>query len=435
MPAYSTLKPKGYLPRLADGELERALAIFDAVEVCGPRWCGKSWTATSFSESVTFVDDAPELYASDPSLALLGERPHLMDEWQDVPAIWNVVRHTVDEESQNKGSYILTGSSTPPHPERRHSGAGRIGRVRMRTMTLAETGESSCEVSLRGLFEGRFTPARRPSGLMEIAHAICRGGWPEIIANGSVHSLPIIDDYLELLFDVSLAREGLSPMKSRQVARALARNDATSAKLATLASDAFAEEIEMTGGARQPSKQTVATYLEAMTRNYVITELPGWDAPIRSVSRLRTRPKRYLDDPSLAARLLGVDEEALIRDGQLLGLLFENLCVHELAVYASLLPEAGRQPLRYYADADGLEVDVIIELMDGRWAGIEIKLGEAKVAEGVRNLKRLRRKIALNPAARNPKPVFMAVLLGAGEIARYQPDDDVYVIPIGALGP
>lgn len=149
MPTYSQLKPEGYLPRLADEELESALATFGAVEICGPRWCGKSWTASSFAESVTFVDEDPDLYASDSSLALLGERPHLVDEWQDAPAIWNAARHAVDARAGTRGSFILTGSSIPLHSEHRHSGAGRIGRVRMRTMTLAETGESTCRVSLR----------------------------------------------------------------------------------------------------------------------------------------------------------------------------------------------------------------------------------------------------------------------------------------------
>ena len=430
MPAHSPLKPKGYIPRLADALVAEALANSGGVEICGARWTGKSWTARAFGRDIVRVDEDPGLYRADPSLALVGERgesPLVIDEWQDAPAIWNLVRRRIDDKANAPGQFILTGSSTPADAEDRHSGAGRIVRVRMRPMTLAETGHSSAKVSLAGLFAGDFSPAKSGLGLQEIAALIHRGGWPALHGNPQAKPGPVIEDYLELLFTVSMAKAGRNPALARKLARSLARNTATSATLATIAQDAAAGEVA-------PSVDATAAYLEDFARNFFVNELPGWDAPVRAKSRLRTKPKRWLDDPSLAASLLGADAGRLLQDSQLLGLLFENLCLRDLSVYASLLPHAGRAPLRYYADADGLEVDVIIELTDGRWAGIEIKLGEDKVGEGVKNLKRLRAKIAANPAARNPAPAFMAVLLGRGAAARHLKEDDVYVVPVGALG-
>ena len=237
----------------------------------------------------------------------------------------------------------------------------------------------------------------------------------------------VIASYLDALFDVSMPKAGKSPALARRIAASLARNVATSAKLATIALDAAKD-----GSA--PDEDTVSSYLDEFSRNYFIEELPGWDAPVRAKSRLRTKPKRYFADPSVAASLLNVDAARLRDDQQLFGLLFESLCIHDLSVYAEVMPDAGSSPLRYYSDADGLEVDAVIELRDGRWAGIEVKLGENKVDEAVRNLNRLRKKVAANPAARNPAPTFMAVLLGKGEFARYIESEDVYVIPIDCLG-
>ena len=429
MVAYGSLKPGGYIQRLADPLVEKALQNFGGVEICGARWSGKSWTAGAFGESIARVDENPDIYLDDPVLALAGESPHIVDEWQDAPAIWNAARHRIDDRANKPGQFILTGSSTPPEAERRHSGAGRIARVRMHTMTLLETGESSGKVSLADLFEQRFEPTGDALGLLDIAQLICRGGWPALQDGTRTNASLVVDDYLEALFEVSMPKAGKSPTLSRRIARSLARNVATSATLGTISADSAAGEDTA------PDSDTVASYLDVFHRNYFIEEVSGWDAPVRSKSRVRTKPKRYFCDPSLASSLLGVDPQRIVNDGQLFGLLFESLCMHEIAAYAALLPGAGKTPLHYYSDADGLEVDAVIELSDGRWAGIEIKLGESKVKDGVANLKRLREKVAANPAARNPKPEFMAVLLGKCAVARYLRDDDVYVVPVGALAP
>ena len=430
MVEYATLKPKRYIPRIADGQIQQSLADFGGVEICGTRWSGKSWSALAFGESLTRIDEIASIAEDDPSIALRGDSPHIIDEWQDVPAVWNAVRHRIDDNANQPGQFILTGSSAPLESKEgrqaRHSGAGRIARVRMSTMTLAETGDSNASVSLAGLFDGKFDPTDSKLGLRELSHLICRGGWPAIQERPGADSARIIAEYLQALFDVSMANAGKSPQLSRRIAQSVARNVATSAKLATLAADAAQ-------GDEAPATETVRSYLDEFARNYFVDEVPGWDAPVRAKSRLRTKPKRYFADPSLAVGLLGANEERLLQDAQTFGLLFESLCMHDLSVYASALPGVSSTPLRYYSDADGLEVDAVIELADGRWAGIEIKTGEEKADEASRNLKRLRSKVGANPAARNPDPSFMAVLLGKCQAARYNAKDDVYILPLTAL--
>ncbi len=427
MASYTDLKPKGYRPRLVDSLVERNLGDFGAIELRGTRWSGKSWTAMAHAESVTQVDVGTGLYADDPDLALIGAQPHAIDEWQDVPSIWNRVRHSVDDSANRPGQFILTGSSSPAGEDGRHSGAGRISRIRMRTMTLAEMGRSSATVSLCKLFDGEFEPQQSRLCLEDYASILCHGGWPALVDASDERAQRTVEEYLDLLFEASMPKLGKDPMLSRRLAVALARNLGSAATLKTLAADAAGGESE------GPTQETVASYLSAFKLNYFLDELPGWDAPVKARSRVRTKPKRYLDDPSMAAALLSVGPSRLLQDGQLFGMLFEALCVHDLSVYASLLPGAGMRPLRYYADADGLEVDAIIELRDGRWAAFEVKLGESKVEQAAKSLSRLKAKVAANPVARNPKPEFMAVLVGNGAFARRRKEDSIYVLPLGTL--
>ncbi len=427
-----SLRPGGYRSRIADKLVAEGLSRFGAVEVCGPRWCGKSWTSLAHGNSITRVDENASIYADDPSLALLGESPHVVDEWQDIPAIWNAVRHAVDDAANSPGQYILTGSSAPlksKDEERRHSGAGRIARIQMSTMTQYELGVVPGGVSLSGLFAGRFAPAACETSLRDLAFRICRGGWPAIMQRDDHDTGPIVAQYLDALFERSIPKSGLSSELARRIASSLARNVATSATLSSIGSDVTALKGSKLADA------TVSTYLNEFSRNYFLDLLPGWDAPIRSKSRLRTKPKRYLADPSLVSGVLGIDAVRLLQDTQLFGLLFESLVIHDLSVFARCLPGYTRESLRYYSDADGLEVDLVIELSDGRWAGIEIKLGESKIDQGLNNLRRLRGKVAANPAARNPEPLFMAVILGRGVAARYIAEEDAYVIPFDLLEP
>ncbi|MCL2316680.1 MAG: DUF4143 domain-containing protein [Actinomycetia bacterium] len=404
------------------------LGAFGAVEIAGPRWCGKTWTALAAGASVVHVDDpgVTPLVEADPPIALKGEVPHVIDEWQFVPRVWDTVRRTVDASGSRPGQFILTGSSTPRRHEVSHSGAGRIGRLRMRPMTLSESGVSSGVVSLADLFAGgsgfETTPVR--TALPHIVEQVCIGGWPALIDADVAHAQLMLAGYWDTLFDLSFPAVGRSGSTARSVALALARNVAQAATHQTLLADV---------GERIGSTETLSAYLDEFVRMYLIDELPGWDAPIRSASRVRTKPKRYFADPSLVAALLTLNEDSLLRDAQTLGFLFENLCLRDLRAYSSVLPGASSDAVRYYADADNLEVDVIIELRDGRWAGIEIKLSDAKVPQGIDNLLRLKKKIARNPAARNPEPVFLAVVVGVTPFVRRDPDTGVYITPITAL--
>ncbi len=422
------LLPEGYMPRLLDHVLSERLDQAGAVEVTGTMWCGKTWTSTAFGNSITRIGLTPARLAAeaDPAAALIGEKPHVIDEWQDVPAIWDEVRMHVDETAGKPGQFILTGSSQPNKEKVHHSGAGRISRLHMRTLSLQESGRSTGKVSLAGLFRGEFEPQLVQQKLLPLAEWICQGGWPSLIHNGITDSSVLLDSYLDALFEVNIPRKGLKGAESRNVMQALARNLGSAQRWYTVAADARFDQPE-----KKAAAEKAAAHVGALKELYVVEEVCGWDAPIRSKSRLRIKPKYYFADPSLAARMLNVTAQRILEDGQLFGVLFESLCIHELSVYASVLPGAN---VFYYKDSDGLEADAVIELRDGRWAAFEIKLGENRFREAAASLKRLKDKVALNPAAENPEPVFMAVLVGAGEYARYDKETGIYIIPITALG-
>ena len=431
MVTYRTEKPKTYRPRLVDERLQRLLSTFGAVEIRGTKWCGKSWAALAFGESVVHLDDpnVKALVEADPSLALQGARPHVVDEWQEIPSTWDAARRAVDA-AGDRGLFILTGSSTPAKDSVTHSGAGRIARVDMSTMTLWERGLSTGAVSLSGLFEGKFEPSACDASLAPLADAICCGGWPALVGADAQTAAEVVNQYLDAMFEVSVPKKGGTPDMARRITSSLARNVATAATLQTIAQDAALGDE-----AGAPAASTVTAYLNMLEDMYVIEGLRGWDAPVRAKSRLRTKPKRYFADPSIPAAALGMGPGRLLSDGQTFGLLFESLCVHDLRAYAACLPGAHPGSLRYYGDSDGLEVDVIIELRDGRWAALEVKLGEAKVPDGIRNIERLREKVASNPAARNPEPEFSAVVTATSPFCRHDAEHDVYVFPITALRP
>lgn len=432
MVAYGTEKPKTYQPRLVDERLHRLLHTFGAVEIRGTKWCGKSWTALAFGESVVHLDDpnVKALAEADPTLALQGAYPHVVDEWQEVPSTWDAARRAVDAAGGEHGLFILTGSSAPAKDAVTHSGAGRIARVDMSTMTLWERGLSTGAVSLSGLFEGSFEPSACDASLAPLADAICCGGWPALLGANAQTAAEVVDQYLDAMFEVSVPRKGGTSDMARRIVSSLACNVATAATLQTIAQDAALGDE-----AGAPAASTVTSYLDMLESMYVIESLHGWDAPVRAKSRLRTKPKRYFADPSIPAAALGMGPERLLSDGQTFGLLFESLCIHDLRAYAACMPGAHPGSLRYYGDSDGLEVDAIIELRDGRWAALEVKLGETKVPDGIRNIERLRQKVAANPAARNPKPAFSAVLTATSPFCRYDAEHDIYVFPITALMP
>ena len=428
-----TLRPSTYKPRIVDAQIERYLRLFGAVEVSGTKWCGKTWSSLAHGRSVTYVDRGSnlEVATADPGYALIGEPPHVIDEWQRVPAIWDTVRHAVDGAAGEKGLWLLTGSSTPSDDAVSHSGAGRIGRIRMHPMTLQESGDSSGFVSLAALFDGAFAPTQCEGGIEQIAKLVCRGGWPEQQMAAPEDAQVVVREYLASIFEKSVPRLGGDSSLAQRVAVSLARNLGQSSTNLTLARDAFA----LGEGEKVPDGQLrqVSELVALLGRLYMVDEVPGWVPASRSPKRMRTKPKRYFADPSIAVGLMGMSPASLLMDWQTFGLAFENLCMRDLDVYARALPDAASTPLRYYRDDSGLEVDAVVERADGRLGAFEVKLSQAKVDEAARTLLRMQGKLLESKASRMVPPSFLCVLTGVGEAA-YQRPDGVYVVPICSLG-
>ena len=427
-------KPEGYMPRVADAQIERYLKAFGAVEIAGTKWCGKTWSALMHGASVSYVDENLDLARADPSMMLMGDRPHVIDEWQRVPAIWDCVRHEVDRARGTRGAFILTGSSTPAtrqgEQEPAHSGAGRIGRVRMSPMSLFESGESTGQVSLEGLFAGEFTPCVAERDTLGLVEAACRGGWPEAVDMEVDAAQLIAREYVTAALGVSIPALGLDPDIARRIASSLARNLGQSATYKTIITDMFgAEENPLS----VIDEGRVRAYLDALKGMYIVEEVPGWAPPARDRKRFATKPKRYLADPSLACALLGMSPAALLADWQTFGLVFENMAVRDLSVYARALDLLDDVPVRYYRDGSGVEADAIVQLADGRWAAFEFKVSEDKVKKGVASLERMRRKVCENPRSQTRPPEFMAVITGVGEYAR-EVAEGIVAVPIRLLG-
>lgn len=427
-------KPEGYMPRVADAQIKRYLKAFGAVEIAGTKWCGKTWSALMQGASVSYVDENLDLARADPSMMLIGDRPHVIDEWQRVPAIWDCVRHEVDRARGTRGAFILTGSSTPATRQGEqgpaHSGAGRIGRVRMSPMSLFESGESTGQVSLEGLFAGEFTPCVAERDTVGLAEAACRGGWPEAVDMEVDAAQLIAREYVTAALGVSVPALGLNPDIARRLASSLARNLGQAATYKTIINDMFgAEENPLS----VIDEGRVRAYLDALKGMYIVEEVPGWAPPARDRKRFATKPKRYLADPSLACALLGMSPAALLADWQTFGLVFENMAVRDLSVYARALDLLDDVPVRYYRDDSGVEADAIVQLADGRWAAFEFKVSEDKVEKGVASLERMRRKVCENPRSQTRPPEFMAVITGVGEYAR-EVAEGIVVVPLRLLG-
>ena len=427
-------KPEGYMPRVADAQIERYLKAFGAVEIAGTKWCGKTWSALMQGASVSYVDENLDLARADPSMMLIGDRPHVIDEWQRVPAIWDCVRHEVDRARGTRGAFILTGSSTPATRQGEqgpaHSGAGRIGRVRMSPMSLFESGESTGQVSLEGLFAGEFTPCVAERDTVGLVEAACRGGWPEAVDMEVDAAQLIAREYVTAALGVSIPALGLDLDIARRLASSLARNLGQAATYKTIINDMFgAEENPLS----VIDEGRVRAYLDALKGMYIVEEVPGWAPPARDRKRFATKPKRYLADPSLACALLGMSPAALLADWQTFGLVFENMAVRDLSVYARALDLLDDVPVRYYRDDSGVEADAIVQLADGRWAAFEFKVSEDKVEKGVASLERMRRKVCENPRSQTRPPEFMAVITGVGEYA-HEVAEGIVVVPLRLLG-
>ena len=421
-----------YKDRLLDKQLVKHLKTFGAVEIVGTMWCGKTWMAEAHGSSKINLSDpkTKAIIEADHSLAFEGGKPHVIDEWQEIPALWDAVRLAVDAKAGEKGLFILTGSSTPKKGETSHSGTGRISRLHLRPMSLFETGDSDGKVSLGELFNGSFKKTRAETDLKKLSFLICKGGWPGAL-NMEIDDTQLIpNQYLDTLISFIGKKNEANEYRLRRFLVSLARNIGQAVTYNTIAADITGDEVE--NRKDSAAKQQIETLLAVFKDRFIIEDLFGWDAPVRSKSRVRLKAKHCFVDPSLTASLLGVNEERLLQDGQLFGKLFEELVLRDLRIYASAMDNALPEPVRYYRDSDNLEVDAIIELRDGRWAGIEIKLSENKVKEGIDNLLRLKNKVMSNPAARNPEPAFLAVICGKADFCRISPEG-VYVFPITSL--
>ena len=410
-----------YRARVVDGQLRALLEVAGAVVIEGPRACGKTETARRACESEVRVDTpaSHETMAVSPELLLDGKTPRLLDEWQVEEELWNYVRRAVDDR-QAKGQFILTGSAVPRDHPRRHSGAGRFVHLRMRPMTLAETGHSTRRVSFAKVIAGRPVSAPEPGlTVPEIAERLVIGGWPAHLGLDSRQAQRLMTGYLDDLCRADVTRlDGIrrDPAGVRRVIASLARNVATPATLEAITADAGSSDGAM-------KVETVTAYLDALGRLMITDDLPPWKPGLRSRVRLRAASIRHLADPALAVAALGATPAKLLRDLRLMGLLFESLVVRDLRVYADAL-EAR---VWHYRDEKGLEVDAIVELPDGRWAAFEVKLGSSPeiVDRAAATLRRLAEKVVDPPAA-------LGVITGTGYGLTRQ--DGVRVIPIGAMG-
>jgi predicted AAA+ superfamily ATPase len=418
-----------YIPRLVDGMIGEYLKTFGAVCIEGPKWCGKTWTSSFHSRSEIYLGDPAgnfqnrRLAELSPALVLEGETPRLIDEWQEVPPIWDAVRNKVDQ-TAGKGQYILTGSATPNHKGILHSGAGRIAKLRMRTMSLHESGDSSGIISLESLCHGELTPAMTGDvALGRIIELIVRGGWPGSILLPIEQARLLPAEYLNAIIDDDVYRmDGIkrNTSKMRLLLQSLARNESTSATNKTLKNDIREvddEDIDI---------ETVAEYLNIFERLFITDNQRPFSTGIRSSVRVKQAVKRHFSDPSLACALLRATPEVLLGDLETLGFLFEALCERDLKIYA----ESYGGALYHYQDYLGREIDAVIELPDSRWCAFEIKLGANQIDDAARDLCAISSRIEADPKGK--PPTVLCVICGMTNAA-YQRPDGVFVVPITAL--
>lgn len=420
---------KKYRARLIDQSITRHLSSFGAVCVEGPKWCGKTWTSSFHSQSELFVGDPAgnfqnrRLAEMNPSLILEGKSPRLIDEWQEVPAIWDAVRYRVDQNAA-KGQFILTGSSTPNQKGILHSGAGRIARLRMRPMSLYESGDSSGRVSLASLCKGRIEPVMTgEADLRQIIEYIVRGGWPGNLGLSLEEAALLPNQYLEAVIqDDAFRVDGIKRdvQKMHRLLRSLARNESTTVSNATLRRDLLARDEE------DIDPVTITSYLDVFARLFLIDNQPPFSSRIRSSIRVKQAEKRHFVDPSLACALLKATPEKLLSDLETLGFLFEALCERDLKIYA----ETFGANLYHYQDYRNREIDAVIEMTDGSWCAFEIKLGANQIDLAAESLLRMRKEI-MNEADGKP-PAVLCVICGLSSAA-YQREDGVFVVPITAL--
>lgn len=420
---------QNYKPRIIDKQVEEYLQTFGAICIEGPKWCGKTWTSSYHANSKFFLADPSgnfqnrKLAEIDPNTVLEGAAPRLIDEWQEYPPLWDAVRYKVDQSAQ-KGQFILTGSATPNHKGILHSGAGRIAKLRMRTMSLYESGYSSGQISLEALCNGTLTPAMTGEvDLKNLINLIIRGGWPGSLGLPLKQAALLPQQYLQAVIDDDVYRIDevkRNTQKMRLLLMSLARNESTTATNALLKADIKEKD------AQDIDANTVTSYLDIFKRLFLTDNQPPFASNVRSSVRVRQAEKRHFADPSLACALLKLTPEALLNDLETLGFMFEALCERDLRIYA----ESFGGTLYHYQDYKNREIDAVIELPDGKWAAFEIKLGANQIDQAAANLKQIQREFEEDKKA--VPPSVLCVLCGLSNAA-YQRPDGVFVIPITAL--
>ncbi len=417
--------PVGYRARVVDKQMTRALQSAPAVVIEGPRACGKTWTGRHFANSVIRFDDLPATQLAletNPASFLVGATPRLLDEWHLADGVWNAMRHACDDRALNN-QFILAGSVRQTHSITDHSGAGRVARLRMRPMSLYESGDSTGQISLTALLSGGHCRSDPPdTDLQRTAELVCRGGFPRFTSLDPVSAGTRMTDYLYdmAMLDLNGDIASHDPQKMLALISSLARNEGTAASSATLIAD-----TAKTGG---PSdRDTVARYIARLIDAFVIEPLLAWATHLRSRATLRTTPKRYFVDPSLAAAALKASPATLRADLSTLGLLFESLAVRDLRVYA----QAAGAELHYYHDSNGLEVDAIITQSNGDWAAVEVKLGgDTHIKAAIESLRRVRQKVDTKTVG---DPSRLIVVTSTGRA--FETFDGVAVVPITLMGP
>ncbi len=421
-----------YRPRIIDRELTERLKSIGAIVVEGAKWCGKSTTAQHHSKSAVFMDDPRrkaqyEIFAQEnPELILEGETPRLIDEWQLAPTLWDAVRFMVDHR-KGMGQFILTGSAKPADRSKiRHSGTGRFAWLRMRPMSLVESGDSTGAVSLSGLFDrpDMTIAAEAQSDLQRIAFLICRGGWPVVTDLPEEVALNPAKDYYDAVVNVDIRQvDGVerSVERARLLMRSYARFQGTQTSVRQMVEDMNG------GGTNMVDDKTIRSYIDALRALFVIEDMPAWNPNLKSKTAIRTTDTRYFVDPSIAIAAMGMGPGDLMNDIKAFGLLFETLCVRDLRVYSQ--PLGGQ--VYHYRDKNGLECDAVVHLPNGKYGLIEIKLGGEKlIEEGASTLLRLAEKI---DTGRMKSPSFLMVLTASGSFA-YRRKDNVLVVPVTTLG-
>lgn len=431
-----TLTPEGYVPRLIDGKVDFMMGIFGAVCIEGPKGCGKTWTARNHASSEFNIADPRDNFNNltmaqyNVMIVFEGEEPHLIDEWQECSSVWDATKMLVDQK-KSRGRFILTGSSTPVTKGIHHDGTGRIGFVRMRPMSLFESGQSTGRVSLKSIFDDVFQPVRTEIvSLDDLIDMTARGGWPSVLGLDAKQSREFNRSYLESSIRAATRVDGKerNEMKMRMYVRSLARNESTIASNRRIITDMMDDDAQDSDGQKERNiltAQTVPSYSDALNRIFLIEDQPSFDFKNRSAKRVGKGAKRHLADPSLSIAALNLTPDMLKKDLETYGFMFEAMCIRDLRVYADMHDAT----VYHYRDYGDLEVDAIIQFPDGRYGAFEIKLGDNQTEKAAQNLLKFKEYTVKTGL---PQPSALCVINGQSGMA-YRRDDGVTVVPITHL--